>query len=308
MQDFNRIPPAFRSAIISVLTRCDEEEDLNEDVSSIKAMIDKLKVGDKTNFGIITKIESNSISFKSKDIPLTKIAFNQRKMGSKDFVLDRLLKITNENNISERYVENKDLASAAKMLDTLSTLLSPNSAIANKVIRDLGTGYKADFAKIQNLIDDASDAFSDIRKDVQTDLDEASAQDKVPQDLLDYAQKIGFGTVRAESLYKSWIKRGLTKQQIKNLITKYNDEKYITDDNDITEAAASELLYSRVYKILTGPGKDKRGTLVSSSFKNGTVTIRVVDDDAAASKKKNYTDLDIKTDIELMPINHAAHI
>lgn len=70
--------------------------DLEEGVEEIKAKVKDLKVGDKTNFGTVKKIDASSITFKTKDIPETKIGFNQRKMGSKDFVLDRLAKMNEE--------------------------------------------------------------------------------------------------------------------------------------------------------------------------------------------------------------------
>jgi hypothetical protein len=65
----------------------------NEDLSTVKDKISKLKVGDKTNFGIVKAISDTSIEFKARDTGVTKIALNQRKMGSKDFVLDKLMKL-----------------------------------------------------------------------------------------------------------------------------------------------------------------------------------------------------------------------
>lgn len=73
----------------------------NEDVTAIEKKVKELKVGDKTNFGIVKDIGSNSISFKAKDLGVTKIAFNQRKLGSKDFVLDKLVKINESSEINE---------------------------------------------------------------------------------------------------------------------------------------------------------------------------------------------------------------
>lgn len=67
--------------------------DLDEGVEEIKKTVEGLKVGDKTNFGVIKKIDSNSITFKAKDLPETKISFGQRKTGSKEYVLDKLTKM-----------------------------------------------------------------------------------------------------------------------------------------------------------------------------------------------------------------------
>lgn len=70
----------------------EDEEELEEatEVDSIAAKVAELKVGDKTNFGVVVAKGSNSVTFKAKDLPKTKITFNQRKMGSKDYVLSAL--------------------------------------------------------------------------------------------------------------------------------------------------------------------------------------------------------------------------
>ena len=69
---------------------------LNEGVEDVKAIIDTLKVGDLTNFGKVLEIGSNSITFKAKDLPKTTIAFNQRKMGSSEFLLLKTIKLKEE--------------------------------------------------------------------------------------------------------------------------------------------------------------------------------------------------------------------
>jgi len=70
-----------------------EETSLEEGVAEITAAAKGFKKGDKTNFGIVTDVGEHSITFKAKDLPVTKILFTQRKMGSKDFVLDKLVKL-----------------------------------------------------------------------------------------------------------------------------------------------------------------------------------------------------------------------
>jgi hypothetical protein len=88
---------AFKAhdSISSVLSffEMEEEVKVDEGVEDIVAAVANFKKGDKTNFGVVTDISSTSISFKAKDLPVTKIPFNQRKMGSKDFVLDKLVKL-----------------------------------------------------------------------------------------------------------------------------------------------------------------------------------------------------------------------
>ena len=75
--------------------------ELEEGVEEIKKKAEGLKVGDKTNFGVVVEIGKDSVSFKAKDLPKTKISFNQRKTGSKDFVLDRLMKLKEEVELEE---------------------------------------------------------------------------------------------------------------------------------------------------------------------------------------------------------------
>jgi hypothetical protein len=84
---------AAAAAILLGQTVSEDAVQLDEGVEDIAAAVANLKKGDKTNFGVVTDIGSNSISFKAKDLPVTKISFNQRKMGSKDFVLDKLVKL-----------------------------------------------------------------------------------------------------------------------------------------------------------------------------------------------------------------------
>ena len=73
-----------------------EGKQIDEGVEDIKKKVASIKVGDKTNFGVVQAISGDSITFKAKDLPKTKISFNQRKTGSKDFVLDRLMKLKEE--------------------------------------------------------------------------------------------------------------------------------------------------------------------------------------------------------------------
>ena len=74
---------------------------LTEGVDEISAIVSTLKVGDKTNFGVVVEIGKDSITFKAKDLPKTKIAFNGRKMASRDYILDKLMKLKEETSIEE---------------------------------------------------------------------------------------------------------------------------------------------------------------------------------------------------------------
>jgi hypothetical protein len=84
----------FNSTITNFSESADEE-DLKEgtEMDDIAAAVAELKVGDKTNFGVVVALGGNSVTFKGKDLPKTKITFNQRKMGSRDYVLSALRKI-----------------------------------------------------------------------------------------------------------------------------------------------------------------------------------------------------------------------
>ena len=81
----------LNESIINVITEGAAES--ASAVAAIEKIVSTLKVGDKTNFGVVTKLDGTSVSFKSKDIGVNKIAFKARKMGSKDFVLTQLTKI-----------------------------------------------------------------------------------------------------------------------------------------------------------------------------------------------------------------------
>ena len=63
------------------------------EVIAIANKVAKYKKGDKTNFGVVVEVTPSSITFKAKDTPKTKIVFNQRKMGSKDYILSSLSKL-----------------------------------------------------------------------------------------------------------------------------------------------------------------------------------------------------------------------
>ena len=92
---------AVAQAILAGETIAEEAVQLDEGVAEITTAAQALKKGDKTNFGVVTDVGQHSISFKAKDLPVTKILFNQRKMGSKDFVLDKLVKLKEDTQLEE---------------------------------------------------------------------------------------------------------------------------------------------------------------------------------------------------------------
>ena len=90
---YNGDPLYAAAAAILEGKQIETPAELEEGVEEIKAKVKDIKVGDKTNFGVVVAIGSDNITFKAKDLPKTKISFNQRKMGSRDFVLDKIIKL-----------------------------------------------------------------------------------------------------------------------------------------------------------------------------------------------------------------------
>lgn len=127
---FYKSPHGGRSVI-----ELQEEEsvDLEEGVEDIAAAVANFKKGDKTNFGVVTDVSSTSISFKAKDLPVTKIAFNQRKMGSKDFVLDKLVKLKEGVSLEEGVIELQEAVSI-RFIDDLIDAANKNQS-KNKQLR-----------------------------------------------------------------------------------------------------------------------------------------------------------------------------
>jgi len=100
---------AAAAAILAGQTVSEEATQLDEGVEQITDIVANLKKGDKTNFGVVTDVGQHSISFKAKDLPVTKIAFNQRKIGSKDFVLDKLVKLKEDVSLEEGSMDSMSL-------------------------------------------------------------------------------------------------------------------------------------------------------------------------------------------------------
>ena len=90
---YNGDPLYAAAAAILEGKQIETPSELEEGIEEIRAKVKDIKVGDKTNFGVVVAIGSDNITFKAKDLPKTKISFNQRKMGSRDFVLDKIIKL-----------------------------------------------------------------------------------------------------------------------------------------------------------------------------------------------------------------------
>lgn len=92
----------------------------------MKKTVSKLKIGDKTNFGIVKEIGKDSIAFKAKDLPVTTIKFNQYKMGSRDLILSKLMKLKEEVELEEAASDRFGLGTA--------TITAPGNKLHGKMV------------------------------------------------------------------------------------------------------------------------------------------------------------------------------
>ena len=199
-----------------------ESVDVNEGVEDIAMAVANFKKGDKTNFGVVTDVGQHSISFKAKDLPVTKIAFNQRKMGSKDFVLDKLVKLKEEVSLEEA-VKANDPANLRSIIANHTALLNKATdskakefhrvAIANakEKLKSLGESeldeaYKVGFPLAKKAIKAATDLDPDEFKQFLGGMadyfyDVAAMDDGDPEMSRSYIVKTA---VHFEQAYKGW--------------------------------------------------------------------------------------------------------
>lgn len=134
-----------------------EEAALEEGVEDIAMAVANFKKGDKTNFGVVTDVGEHSISFKAKDLPVTKIAFNQRKMGSKDFVLDKLVKLKEgvelEEAVNWDFIQSMYVKDA---IDVLVPLVLAAGAATYRVAKNAIKDYISDKKKNKAAEEDAA--------------------------------------------------------------------------------------------------------------------------------------------------------
>ena len=106
---------------------------MEEDVKKIKAMAKTLKVGDVTNFGAVVKVASDSITFKNKDTPETKIKLDQRKSGG-DYVLKPLQLMKEDSEQTEEVVaeETEDEVVAEEVAEEEAT----EEVVENEVVAE----------------------------------------------------------------------------------------------------------------------------------------------------------------------------
>lgn len=120
--EYKKNPEEMGTATILDLTKGKIVESVeleeNAEVDRITKLALSMKVGDKTNFGVIKKMGKDYISVKAKDTPETKLKFNQRKSGGR-YVLSLLSlmedTIVNENVPHIKY-RNDSLVNAANKI------------------------------------------------------------------------------------------------------------------------------------------------------------------------------------------------
>jgi hypothetical protein len=138
---------------------------LNEGVEDVKAIVDTLKVGDTTNFGKVLEIGPNSITFKAKDLPKTTIAFNQRKMGSSEFLLLKTIKLKEETELEEEDVAEayKPLRKPADLIDELQSIVNaPDSKLWDVTSVSIRLSHEDIFDRFPKIYDYVEDMWFEI--------------------------------------------------------------------------------------------------------------------------------------------------
>jgi hypothetical protein len=201
---YNQDPLYAVAASILAGQTVSEDVTLEEGVEDIAANVANFKKGDKTNFGVVTDVSSTSITFKAKDLPVTKIAFNQRKMGSKDFVLDKLIKLKESEGIKEG---EEDFYSQKMIKNQLNTIVR-NSTTCLQMI-EAGRKFPEWAQSEIAVAEDGIVSVTEFMESHQTALGEDSK--------LDEAQNMGIATI-----VDTGNKSGLDGKKV-NIFHKFDD-------------------------------------------------------------------------------------
>ena len=132
------------------------ERALKEDSKEVIAIANKVKEykkGDKTNFGVVVDVSPSSITFKAKDTPKTKIVFNQRKMGSKDYVLSSLSKMNESvyEDDQEMEAEEETIESLAAKLELTDEQVETLAVKSNEKYGEEGDAVLLDMLKMVSI-------------------------------------------------------------------------------------------------------------------------------------------------------------
>lgn len=173
---YNGDPLYSAAAAILEGKQIETPSNLDEGVEEIKKKVEGLKVGDKTNFGVVQAISGDSITFKAKDLPKTKISFNQRKTGSKDFVLDRLMKLKEGVEIEEDIIieaNDPDYSAATNALHKqMKSAQKKKNALFDVLLSKAASKTKATPAEkkaYQTALDDWHNLQAKLQKSMEAD-------------------------------------------------------------------------------------------------------------------------------------------
>jgi hypothetical protein len=135
-------------------------KDNQKEVMAIANKVKEYKKGDKTNFGVVVDVSASSITFKGKDLPKTKIVFNQRKMGSKDYVLSALTKMNegvdymepmeaeDMEDMENMEAEEETIESLTAKLELTDEQVETLSAASNEKYEEEGDAVLLDMLKM----------------------------------------------------------------------------------------------------------------------------------------------------------------
>jgi hypothetical protein len=185
---YNEDPLYAAAAAILEGKQIETPSELEEGVEEIKKKIEGLKVGDKTNFGAVVSIDNNSITFKAKDLPKTKISFNQRKMGSKDFVLDAILKLKEETEVDDTTITEADDPNYSSATNALYKAMLAARKKKNTLFKQLQMKDKVSPSKrgeYFKAVDDWHNLQDKLAKSMETDDKAKKRKNENLEELLD---------------------------------------------------------------------------------------------------------------------------
>jgi hypothetical protein len=209
---------------------------LSEDVSKIKKLVSKLKVGDKTNLGVVKEIGSDSITFKAKDTGTIRIKFDQRKTGSKEYVLDKLAKLKEEIEFDiEEAADNRTVT--VKTGATIQPVQYKNDGLRLLKPFLVHTLQKGGTFKMVGSLADNKDfiVFNDggklfaVSKKNTTAINEEELSETIMSKAIITAQKNGMSDEMIDKFVQGAVKKGVTHKEINAML--------LSGKTKLTEAA-----------------------------------------------------------------------
>jgi hypothetical protein len=204
-----------------------------EDISAIKDKVSKLKAGDKTNFGVVKSISDTSIEFKARDTGVTKISFNQRKMGSKDFVLDKLMKLNEEESIDESF--------SPRLKGLAKDVVGHGKNLVDALNKDDTTTAKDALNEVMIAAEEIQSVLKKIKNESVEELDEEEKSFRV---------NARFNNKNAKGLWQkiSWPTKANSKEDAEAKFRKrmgkdlIKDLEVLEEETEIEEAAPADVI------------------------------------------------------------------